>query len=160
MDLITDRTQADVSALLGLGRKGWDKMTQAERDEWMQSARGAYNYNDWNRVGVAMAYMQGFLIASGYDPAVLPKINWTMQDIPTPEECETYISSIKAIRDVIALPPDIPTVPNNMNNIDWKGANAIEKILEIVEDFILRGRRSVDLGWALGLDHNGLYGGV
>lgn len=88
-ELITYRTLDDVNRLKALLRKGWQNMTQDERDEYsggvsalqdingeylydsdneqlfvVLQQMGAYNYNDLNRVETAVAYVAAELYAA------------------------------------------------------------------------------------------------
>ena len=44
--------------------------------------------------------------------------------------------------------------------LTWAKANDIEKILVDVDDLLTKIAGTVDLGWALGIAHIGLYGGI
>lgn len=66
-ELITDRTQADVTHWKKLHDKGWAGMTDEEKAEWSTAAmKGAYNYTDLNRVTEAMDYLENILSRYGY----------------------------------------------------------------------------------------------
>ena len=66
MNLITDRTAADVERYLTLRNKGFANLTQAERTEWLAPMKGAYNYTDLNRVEEAVIYVADKLRERGY----------------------------------------------------------------------------------------------
>ena len=57
LNLITDRTQADVDCVRQLAAKGWAAMTAEERAAWNGGLKGAYNASDLNRVGSAVEYV-------------------------------------------------------------------------------------------------------
>lgn len=65
-NLITDRTQSDVSRWSELKSKGWSGMTEPEKAEWSAGMKGAYKYTDLNRVNEAMVYLQNRLRGYGY----------------------------------------------------------------------------------------------
>jgi len=73
--LITDRAQADVDRAKYLNslwdaRAGRWRGTPEEWAEWAAGPRGAYGFNDMNRVNEAVAYLTGVLAGMGYTVAV------------------------------------------------------------------------------------------
>lgn len=77
MQLITDRTQADVERVAYLSaRVSAGTATAAERMEWAGDLKGAYNAGDLNRVGAAVAYVAGRLTGCGYIVSVSPRQDW------------------------------------------------------------------------------------
>ena len=67
-ELITDRTQSDVTHWKELHDKGWAGMTDEEKAEWNTAAmKGAYNYTDLNRVTEAMDYLDETFTRYGYE---------------------------------------------------------------------------------------------
>lgn len=133
--LITDRTQADVSALFGLVRKGWDKMTQAERDAWLQAERGAYNHTDLNRVSHAIQYIVDLLDTYGYSVSISVRTDWSETDIPTESDMQDYLGGVQAIKDKFY---GVTPLPDSMNNLTYIGANNVEKLLLEIELYINR----------------------
>lgn len=59
LNLITDRTQADIDYAVRLSQKGWSGMTAEEKADWESGLKGAYNASDLNRVGNAVVYVAG-----------------------------------------------------------------------------------------------------
>lgn len=117
LHLVTDRTARDVA-------DGTEK--------------GFYNASDLSRVGAACGYVAGRLRACGYAAEVVAKIDWTMADIPTESDCARYLENVRVLRDVLALGDGTPGVPESMEFLDCMQANDIEKILEDVDDSIVR----------------------
>lgn len=101
MELITDRTAADVKRLEQLTAKGWDNLTVLERMEWLHgretlplrwldgealtcadgalhvfpdvlSNKGAYNCTDLNRVTEALEALDALLASYGYVTGYAP----------------------------------------------------------------------------------------
>lgn len=136
LNLITDRTQADVDYALQLDAAGWTGMTADQKSEWLAGLKGAYNATDLNRVGSAMNYVAGRLLGYGYQVNVSPKIDWTDSDIPTQPEMEDYLGYVRAIRGAITVPADAPEVPDDMIGLTYIEANNIEEILLIVDALI------------------------
>lgn len=72
-ELITDRTQSDVTHWQELHDKGWAGMTDEEKAEWnTASMKGAYNYTDLNRVTEAMDYLNDLFSGYGYSTGYKP----------------------------------------------------------------------------------------
>ena len=73
MVLITDRTKADVERWKTLRDKGWNGMTEAERNEWLgvivpkpSASKGMYTHRDMNRVESAVKQISERMRELGY----------------------------------------------------------------------------------------------
>jgi len=146
--LITDRAYGDLTRLNALKAKGWANMTAEEKAGYM-SHKGAYNATDLNRVGEAVTYLADLLYNlqsvireyaesigvawdTIYDVPYRPddyliegKTDWQRADIPTPEEMDDYLWTVKHLRDsLIGF-----TLPDTMDGIEFEGANDIERCL-------------------------------
>lgn len=129
LNLITDRTQADVDAVRALAAKGWAAMTDAEKAAWTAGLKGAYNAADLNRVDAAVLYIAGRLADAGYHAPVEPKQDWTEADIPTPAQMQRYLADISTIRAALTVMPSTPDAPASMDKLTYTDANDIEQIL-------------------------------
>ena len=158
--LVTDRTEADVSRYSELRDKGWAEMTTAEKAEWVAGMKGAYNASDLNRVASAMAYLPQRFASAGYSVPVSSPTDWANGDIPTKGDMDTYLDDLRRIRAALAVMDTTPAAPGSMDYLTWAKANDIEKILVDVDDLLTKIAGTVDLGWALGIAHIGLYGGI
>lgn len=158
--LVTDRTEADASRYSELRDKGWAEMTAAERAEWVAGMKGAYNASDLNRVASAMSYLSQRFASAGYSVPVSSPTDWANGDIPTKGGMDTYLDDLRRIRAALAVMDTTPTAPGSMDYLTWAKANDIEKILVDVDDLLTKIAGTVDLGWALGIAHIGLYGGI
>lgn len=139
LNLITDRTQADVERVVYLtGKVSAGTATAAELAEWQSDLKGAYNASDLNRVGAAVAYVAGRLTGYGYVVSVSPRQDWQVTDIPTPESMTAYLADVAALRAVLTVAADTPEVPEDMERLTWKEANDIEKILVDVDELLTR----------------------
>lgn len=143
LNLITDRTQADVDRVRYLSAKGWDGMTEEEKAEWRTSLKGAYNASDLNRVGAAVNYLAGRFTAYGYGVDVAPKLDWTVTDIPIRSSMDRYLSDVRELRDQFAVMQSTPPVPEDMEGLTYREANNIEQIL-VDLDFLLT---NISAGW-------------
>ena len=73
MNLIYDRTAADVERALALAKKAEaGTLTDAEKTEWLAGMKGCYNAADMNRVEAAVKTLAAELNAAGYAAAVEP----------------------------------------------------------------------------------------
>lgn len=120
--------------------------------------RGAYNYTDLNRVETAVAYLASALVqadtdirqyasdrnvawdsnfAVPYDPSdfssITTKTNWDADDVPSATQMNRYLSNISLLRYAIPEYNYSSRPPDSMNNLDYNGANDIEKILVDVD---------------------------
>lgn len=136
--LITDRTISDVQRWLTLRNKGYDNMTEAEKTEWNNGLKGAYNITDLNRVGNAFKYLQNRLVEAGYLVGIefTPKPDWDGGNVPTRAELTDYINTVATIRGALSALNTTPPVPPNTGSLDFQGANDIEQILIDVEYLI------------------------
>jgi hypothetical protein len=125
MELITNRTQANVDRLKKLKSKGWANLTRSEKTEWYENAaKGAYNYTDLNRVENAVAELAATLGLS-----LTTKTNWTVWDIPTQSQMTRYLENVRTIRDACPNASNLPEVPLRMTGMTFETANRIEEIL-------------------------------
>lgn len=149
MDLITDRSQSDVIRLESLRAKGWQNMTEAEREEYLAGMKGAYNATDLNRVESAVEFVNDYLddMQSNLDayreeqfvasdalwrvPFEYPleleiKKGWVVSDLPTESELARYLSNVSVVTDKIPIEKNLPTT---MQDLTIAGANEIERAL-------------------------------
>lgn len=138
LNLITDRTQADVNYVVRLSTKSWNNMSEKEKADWESGLKGAYNASDLNRVGNAVVYVPGRLTKAGYLVPVSPKIDWTASDIPKESDMRTYLSDVDTLRNALTVLPGTPEVPEDMERLTYKEANDIERILLAVDGLITK----------------------
>lgn len=146
IELITNRTQEDVNRLTELTRKALtgtgatfaDRLTEAEQEEWLAlSNKGAYNASDLNRVGTACATLYAAFQGAGYEiPEYYPTpTDWNVEDFPYRRVMDYYIGNVAAMKAAIGAETSIP---DNMDGLDIFGANAIERLLEEINDLLNR----------------------
>lgn len=148
LNLITDRTQADVDEakrLIAELREG-KALTESERAAYLAGLRGCYNASDMNRVGAAMEYIDRRMTTEGYPAYVHPVTDWQMEDKIRVSDWRHYLDDMRKIR--AAMPMDAPEVADRLYaKIDYQGANDIEQIIvnanetlgRIVKDYIYAG---------------------
>ena len=107
--LIFDRTYADVAN---------------------KTEKSFYNATDLNRVGNAVAIISASLKPIGVGIQLGPKIDWTMDDIPTPAQMEKYLSDVRALQSILSEYRTPGSVPASMSGLTITEANAIEKVLD------------------------------
>lgn len=133
--LVTDRTQAHVTRLKTLARKGWNNMTAAERSEWLGETgdtwKGAYNYTDLNRVETAVRELSNLL-----NLGLTTKNDWALWEIPSSADIKRYINNIVVIRGLYPNFNDIPPAPTTIERFTYVEANNIEQILTDVYEMI------------------------
>ncbi|MDD4390582.1 MAG: hypothetical protein PHW03_07250 [Eubacteriales bacterium] len=116
-----------------------------------------YNSEDFNRVEAATRYLADVLTAAGYVVTISVKINWTMNDKPTNREMKRYIANInKCITQYCKVPG--ATLPESMKNLDYIGANNIEKILAGLEVLIENMKSTYRYPGTFYAGHSGLRG--
>ena len=133
MNLITDRTQADVEYAKSLHEKGLSRMTAEELAEWLGGLKSWYDYRDLNRVGEAMIYIRDRLKAVGEIVDIEPRTDWSLSDLPTRSAIAEYLSNIEKLRSVMPVPIETPASGMLLN---YEEANDIERILEFLEILI------------------------
>ena len=138
---ITNRTIDDVKRWKTLRDKGWLRMTEEERKEWLgeikttpSATRGMYTHIDMNRVEKAVEDISLRFKESGYGTQLNVKTDWTYQDTVTKSDMERYLQNIIALREFFVVFEDTPNAPNINAKLDYKLANDIENILKDVYD--------------------------
>lgn len=159
--LITDRSQADVNTLNALLKKPLENWTAEESMAfWGGAYKGSYDFSDFNRVIGCMDYLVQRLADAGCTVDYLALNTFDRDGHPPQTVLETYRANVEALRAALAVPESTPETPADMAGLTLTEANNIEKILLAVEDTIGRMEQTIDLGWAMGIAHIGLYGSV
>lgn len=136
-NLITDRTQADVDAVVRLEKKGWEAMTDSEKTSWCTGMKGAYGKDDLERICTVITGIATELSSAGYLTKLPVGISWQdfsnkqwdVASIPTMAELNAILSGVEALRAAITVSQDTPDIPDTMNRLTWKQANDMETIL-------------------------------
>lgn len=138
VEMITDRSSADVLRWKELQRKGFASMTAEERAEWLSPMKGSYNAEDLNRVETAVAYVAGRLQENGYYVAPVVKTTWTMRDIPSISDMNRYFGNVAALRAAFPVYDTTPDAPTTAKKLDYQMANDLERILLDVDDLLTK----------------------
>lgn len=128
--LITDRTQADVTA---------------------KNDKGTYKASDLNRVGAAMNYVAARLREQGYDTHISPKTDWKNEDWVDQAAQAVYLGDLAELRKqftMLASTPEVPprilaTAINSNDGLTYTWANDIEQILMDIDALLT----NIDAGW-------------
>ena len=129
MNLLTDRTQADVDRVKTIAAKGkagtW---TAAEQAEWLRGMKGAYNYTDFNRVESAVKELAAILGVT-----VTTVTTWNSKSVPKAADIQRYLWNIDKLRTVCSALATTPATPTSMHRMTYQTANEIEQILTDIE---------------------------
>ena len=112
MQFITDRTEVDV--LMG-------------------TAKGMYQDADLNRVEEAVAEISSQFHSLGIGLKLVVKTDWAPPEDYSPENWVTekqmarYLENVSIVRRLLPVPIELPQA---MSDLNWEGANNIEKILK------------------------------
>lgn len=137
LNLITDRTNADVQRWKELHDKGWDAMTATEQTEWLNGMKGAYKHTDLNRVESAVEALQERLIKLGrLDTPLTVKTDWTRTGYPTSADMNRYFGNVEALRVAVGVNLNVPSAPTIQERFNYDKANNLEKILVAVDTWV------------------------
>lgn len=138
LDLITDRSPADVTAVRELAEAiKTGTATEAQVQSYLNEVqKGAYTYRDLNRVEAAVSYIASRLKAFGYTLILQTVENWTAGDKPNKEDFDRYFGNIAQLRSVISVWRDTPESPASIAGFDVNKANALEQILKDVDQIL------------------------
>lgn len=132
--LITDRTAEDAAARNGKGCYNYTDLNRVEqavgtlRDAMRQAPEDLRQY----AADRGVSWNDGYGLP--YDPAdvdVSVKVNWKQTDLPRANAMNRYLGNVKTL--TAAVEADYPALPDSMDHLDWAGANAIERALELLE---------------------------
>ena len=151
LEYVTDREESDVARWNYLRAKGWSRMTNEERMEWLgdlivepTATKGMYTYKDLNRVEAAIEHIVLMFREYGYVvPPMVIKTDWTYKDAFWKPEMIRYYTNIETLRGLINVYPDTPDAPKIEEKMTYKLANDIEKILIDLDNIL----GSLKRGW-------------
>ena len=104
-------------------------------------------------------FLAGPEITPEPQPEPLDPYTWYDTDCPTLSQLQQYLDNVAAMRAVFDVGEFAPDAPKIARFFTFYSANDIEKILDYVEKIITRIKSTINLGWALGVAHIGIYGG-
>lgn len=155
IEMVTDRTLSDVEIAKSLIRRGFQNLTNSEKEAFLLGLKGAYNYTDVNRVeGVieclstrlynvpseiknyanSLQVAWDKLFSVEYDKTkyleVIVKKDWKIQDAFSESDRQRYMSNIFLVVSALLNTDDLPKTLKALTHL---GANKIEKSLEDVD---------------------------
>lgn len=139
--LVTDRTQADASYAESLYKKIWAEFTDQEKADFTAGLKGSYKASDLNRVGTALITIRGRLRTHDIDVPAEVREDYVLNEIPDKAVMDAYIASVNAVHDAVVN--TAPRPPAGIDDLDWEGANNIEKTILAVDDVL----ESREVGW-------------
>lgn len=87
------------------------------------------DYQDLNRIELAIKWVSHILNQYGYRNATHNKVNWHPEDRRTDSEMERLRKNIAAIRAAYYTPPSTPQTPERITYTSIYQANFIEQII-------------------------------
>lgn len=159
VDMVTDRTQADVERAKALIKKTFANMSDDERQEFLAGLKGAYNYTDFNRVESAVDYLSDRLVNMPEELKKLAEqinVNWNKAfDVPYPPDlyknvitkCDWSVSDVidatsrkRYIENILLVLASFHVTDNDLpyklDGLNYSRANAIEKCLDALGEKI------------------------
>ena len=96
IEMITDRSASDVLLAKNLIKKGFQNMTEDEKNSFLSGLKGAYNYSDVNRVETAIKYFVDTMLQIYEQNIQLAKelgVDWSsIYDVPyNPEDYKNIV---------------------------------------------------------------------
>ena len=131
-NMIFDRTQQNVDKLKELSKLRYQDMTDEQKQAWVDNLKGCLRYTDLNRVEEGIVLVGEKIKQAGFSVSLLPKKEWTKDDIPKSSDIERMLTNIGRIRDIGIYMTHTPEAPTDVR-LDWSKANDIERILYDVE---------------------------
>jgi hypothetical protein len=136
--LITDRAVFDVEAVKTLANaiKAGTATEEQVRQYLNVHQKGAYTYEDLNRVERAVGYVSERLHEFGYLPTLLTVTDWSVSDKPNESDFSRYFNNVARIRAALTVWRTTPEAPTSVLGFDVDKANALEQILVDVDNIL------------------------
>lgn len=144
MNLIYDRTEADVTEAVRIERKlhKGEALSAAETAAWNAGMKGGYNTSDMNRVESAVKTLAAELNSAGYPVEITETADWLPGDTVTREQWEIYLENVRRLRAAYYTLAETGALPKPEDKLGYVGANNIEKVLADI-DLLLDGMKSI-----------------
>ena len=111
----------------------------------MGTPKGVYQYTDLNRVEAAVEEIAAQFQSLGISLKLAVKKDWappedfTSETWVTGNQMERYLQNVSAIHNLFPVAFDLPKA---MSDLNWEGANSIEKTLKAAVDRIAAMKQS------------------
>lgn len=132
--LVTDRTQGDEDRLKTILAKSISEMTAEERKILRSGPRGGYCDLDVNRVNEAVEVVAAWVREKGYAVETTAFPTFSEGNALHGSEVSAYFQNVQALKDVFPLGDDAPEVLTDVCELGYVQANALEKILVLVDE--------------------------
>lgn len=119
---VTDRTSADAA------------YADKHRDS-ASNNKGAFNYDDLNRIEGDCQYLADQVNGYGYSVSITTKTNWAMTDWPSKGNIDRIRSNIQAIEAAYFTLTGTPDM-DFTTSFDWDDANDLEQNLKNINILI------------------------
>lgn len=139
--LVTDRTKADADYAERLYGSLWTDLTQQEKEDFEAGLKGSYKHTDLNRVGTALITIRDRLRTHDIDVPADVREDYALDEVCDKAVMDAYIESANAV--YASVPHSSPKPPGGINDLDYEGANNIEKVIIAVDDVL----ESREVGW-------------
>ncbi len=138
LHLITDRTEQDVETVKQLAEAiKAGTATEEQVQQYLNvHQKGAYTYEDLNRVEAAVAYIANRLREFGYRYELQTVATWSMADKPNTADFERYLGNVAQLRSAVKVWASTPKAPDSANGFTVDKANAIEQILQDIDQIL------------------------
>lgn len=138
LHLITDRTLADVDSVQKLAEAIKNGVATAEQvQEYLTvHQKGAYTYEDLNRVEEAVLYVAKRLREFGHLSSLPVTQFWRVEDKINVDDFSRYFGNVAMLRNAITVWGSTPEAPNSAVGFDYSKANALEQILVDIDQIL------------------------
>lgn len=128
IDLIYDRTQADVDEVAALKAQIYaGTISTEDLNRYKAGLKGAYNATDVNRVGQACKDIADLFEEFGIEISVNPVTTFTHTSTMSRAQEARYLQDVMTVKNASAVPTG--DIPQTLDFLTYEGANAIEKCL-------------------------------
>ena len=137
-NLITDRSPTDVEAVKELAEAiKHGTATEEQVQQYLNvHQKGAYTYEDLNRVESAVVYVANRLKEFGYGTDIRPVETWSVENKPNKADFDRYFGNVAQIRSAITVFKSTPVAPDSIAEFDVNQANALEQILVDIDQIL------------------------
>ncbi len=104
-----------------------------EADIVNDTAKGQYNYEDFNRIESWCKYLSDSFNVNGYTLSIITKTNWSVDSYVTYEDMERIRKNVETLKEAFFC---YTQIPENLKRMTWQKANEIERILYELDYFI------------------------
>lgn len=131
MDMVVNRTQADVDEALRIRREKVQKYLSLTESEIEVLEKGTITYNTLNRIEEKQETLKGLLNSMGYWDNPITNKQWDYSQIFDIDELQRIFNNAEILRDSFFVYASTPPAPKASYN--YKSFNDLEKILQDID---------------------------